>query len=538
MEKKKCVLFVRVSTEYQDYTEQTSNLSRYAALHGYPLENQVIIANKESGTKLSFEDREGFTQLFKVLDEGEVTAVFVAEVSRIGRRDDVIARFKRVLIERKINLYVQLDEFRLFNEDGSLNSNGIIMFNIVATLAEREMIEKKSRFNRGKARAVREGRLQSGKPMFGYKYDEEKTRLIEDEEAASCVRDIYNMYARGKSMIEIYDFLVQDGRFPEKFPLKTDREIKKGMIAQILANASYCGRLRKRCATRYPAIITEKMFDEVAEARKRRKNDCKINTKNIYYAKQLIFYRSKEGKDYAMVPLRGTVVYKCKKFKCALSINLIDTIVLGEARYEWFAFQDSVTEQVKNMKARYAMKCRELDQKIKEIKEQQKRLDDIYVRGRLTMKEYDSRMYELDEEKETCEASKLEYAQQLSDAESNSKKPFLAIARNIMEMDDVTRKELVKAMIEKVVVSDSADGKSKRIDVYTKSGDLNTYRYYVRSREIEFPTVLSSTYKSMFGFGTDLENPLLKEYKQTYGSLRMKTSDFSIIRFSRKKKDK
>jgi len=537
MEKKKCVLFVRVSTEYQDYSEQTSNLSRYAALHGYPVENQVIIANKESGTKLSFEDREGFTQLFKVLDEGDVTAVFVAEVSRIGRRDDVIARFKRVLIERKINLYVQLDEFRLFNEDGSLNSNGIIMFNIVATLAEREMIEKKSRFNRGKARAVKEGRLQAGKPMFGYKYDDERTKLVEDEDAASCVRDIFNMYARGKSMIEIYDFLVQEGKFPEKFPVKTDREIKKGMIAQILANASYCGRLRKSCATRYPAIITEKMFDEVAEARKRRKNDVKINTKNIYFAKQLIFYQS-SGKEYAMVPLRGTVVYKCKKFKCALSINLIDTIVLGEARYEWFAFQDSVTEQIKNMKARYAMKCAELDQKVKEIEEQQKRLDDIYVRGRLTMKEYDSRMYELDCEKESCEASKLEYAQLLSDAESNSKKPFLAIARNIMEMDDVTRKELVKAMIEKVVVRESEDRKCKIIEVRTKSGDINTYKYHVRSREIEFPTVLSSTYRSMFSFGQDCESPLMKEYRQTYGSLRMKTSDFSIIRFSRKKKDK
>ena len=528
MEKKKCVLFVRVNSE------QTSNLSRYAEMHGYSLENQVIVANKESGTKLSFEDREGFTQLFKVLDEGEVTAVFVAEVSRIGRRDDVIARFKRVLIDRKINLYVQLDEFRLFNEDGSLNSNGIIMFNIVATLAEREMLEKKSRFNRGKVRAVKEGRLQAGNPIFGYKYDDERTKLIEDEEAASCVRDIYNMYARGKSMNEIYDFLVQEGKCPEKFPVKTDRHVKQGIICQILANASYAGRKRKGCATVYPAIVKREVFDFVEQERKRRKNECKINTKYVYYAKGLIFYKSKSGKDYAMVPVRGTVVYKCDKFKCALSINLIDTIVLGEARYEWFAYQESLESQVKNMKARVERESAEQELKIKECEEQQERINDLYVRGRINMHDFDARSNGLDHEIWVCKQKILALKQSLSEVESSSKKPFLGVARSILDMDDITRKELVQAMIERVTVFDEEEG-VKRIEVRTKSGDLNTYRYFVRSREVEFPTVLSSTYKSMFGFGKDVESPLMKEFKQRYGNLRMKTRDFVMIRFERKR---
>ena len=54
---RKCILFVRVSTLQQSYTEQAKQLAIYAQTKGFATENQIVIANKESATKLSFEER-------------------------------------------------------------------------------------------------------------------------------------------------------------------------------------------------------------------------------------------------------------------------------------------------------------------------------------------------------------------------------------------------------------------------------------------------------------------------------------------------
>ena len=89
MKTKKCILFVRVSTLQQSYKEQAKQLAIYAQSKGFSTENQIIIANKESATKLSFEEREGLKEFYdRIESDDSIKAVFVAEVSRIARRED------------------------------------------------------------------------------------------------------------------------------------------------------------------------------------------------------------------------------------------------------------------------------------------------------------------------------------------------------------------------------------------------------------------------------------------------------------------
>jgi DNA invertase Pin-like site-specific DNA recombinase len=81
----KCILLVRVSSYVQNYEAQMDDLIKYAEKLGYTKENQIIIANKESG-KLSEEEREGLTEMFQYLEsdtQKQINAVFVWEVSRI-----------------------------------------------------------------------------------------------------------------------------------------------------------------------------------------------------------------------------------------------------------------------------------------------------------------------------------------------------------------------------------------------------------------------------------------------------------------------
>ena len=49
---KKFIIFSRISSTGQEYSEQTSRVCNLAVQYGYPPENHIIIEEKESGIKL------------------------------------------------------------------------------------------------------------------------------------------------------------------------------------------------------------------------------------------------------------------------------------------------------------------------------------------------------------------------------------------------------------------------------------------------------------------------------------------------------
>ena len=50
---KKFIIFSRISSTGQEYSEQTSRVCNLAVQYGYPPENHIIIEEKESGIKLT-----------------------------------------------------------------------------------------------------------------------------------------------------------------------------------------------------------------------------------------------------------------------------------------------------------------------------------------------------------------------------------------------------------------------------------------------------------------------------------------------------
>lgn len=83
---KKAILLVRVSTEKQNFDEQEKQLYNMAITDGFK-DNEIIpIAEKESGIKLSEDERKGLNRLKEEISKGGVNTVYVWEVSRIGRK--------------------------------------------------------------------------------------------------------------------------------------------------------------------------------------------------------------------------------------------------------------------------------------------------------------------------------------------------------------------------------------------------------------------------------------------------------------------
>ena len=75
-ENKKAIIFARVSTEAQDYTEQVNRMTAVALADGYSKSNLVVISNKESAIKLAEDEREGLKQLQSAISADSRAGLF------------------------------------------------------------------------------------------------------------------------------------------------------------------------------------------------------------------------------------------------------------------------------------------------------------------------------------------------------------------------------------------------------------------------------------------------------------------------------
>ena len=145
---KKAILLVRVSTEKQNFDEQEKQLYNMAITDGFK-DNEIIpIAEKESGIKLSEDERKGLNRLKEEISKGGVNTVYVWEVSRIGRKKKVIFSIVELLQQHKIQLIVKEPFIKLLNDDGSINDGAETILTLFAQMAESEMRNKQARWQR------------------------------------------------------------------------------------------------------------------------------------------------------------------------------------------------------------------------------------------------------------------------------------------------------------------------------------------------------------------------------------------------------
>ena len=139
-ENKKAIIFARVSTEAQDYTEQVNRMTAVAMADGYTKSNLVVISNKESAIKLSEDEREGLQQLQSAIAaDSAINAVYVFEISRLSRRMDVISSVVQWLTDSHIQLVCDTPNVRLFKRDGSVSFGDQMMIYLMDVMAAQEM---------------------------------------------------------------------------------------------------------------------------------------------------------------------------------------------------------------------------------------------------------------------------------------------------------------------------------------------------------------------------------------------------------------
>ena len=256
-ENKKAVIFARVSTEAQDYTEQVNRMTAVAIADGYTKSNLVVISNKESAIKLAEDEREGLQQLQSAIAaDSAINAVYVFEISRLGRRMDVISSVVQWLTDSHIQLVCDTPNVRLFERDGSVSFGGQMMIYLMGVMAAQEMKIKKERFANGKKRNKELGLYNGERLAFGYTVVNK--REVVNEAEAEVIRTAYQMYANdanrtAQTNSDIANYLRVNGicKYSDKF-------FSAGRVAKFIAYPKYRG-----------TIVSEELWDKCNEIRQK-----------------------------------------------------------------------------------------------------------------------------------------------------------------------------------------------------------------------------------------------------------------------------
>ena len=270
----KALAILRVSTTSQTIDEQKEELIAFLKGQGYdeiiPLEAVGASAIKMDDKYLELVDRVKTA----IVEDREIKAAGVWELSRLGRNEVILFQFKEFFIQHKIQFICKQPYMRLLEEDGSVNAGMELAFSLYATMSKQEMAEKKARFRRTKKAMASRGEYVGGH-IVPYGYRIESGEFVVDEEESKAVRLAFELYSCGE-----YSASSLAKELNERGYSITDRK-----VSRILAYRGYIGEAVGELGTQFPPIVSKELFDKVEKVREDNKLNMRRGDKTILGAK-------------------------------------------------------------------------------------------------------------------------------------------------------------------------------------------------------------------------------------------------------------
>lgn len=494
----KAILLVRVSTEAQDFTEQEKEIYQMAINDGYKPEDIIPICEKESGIKLEEEERAGLNRMKELIESGiGVDCVYCWEVSRIARRKKINFSVLEYLTEHKVQLIIKNPSITLFNRDGSINEGAEVVFTLFSQMAESEMRTKKERFKRSKDARRKQGYFTGGFVLYGYKVDEDK-KLVINEDEAEIVKMIYTMYLSGKySYRSLAKEIQAMGIFTDKTFITAQTAIKK-----ILCNTAYAGvpsaegsyMKLKTEGNVYPALVSVDMVERCKELAKKNIILPKKKYSTVYFGKGIL--RCPDcGK--VMMAVKSRNFYHCTKCgnKNIININMVDSALWLCASPLYAVKMEAKTE---GQKEYYETQIVLLNQKIevaqKDIEGIQKRADGIerraYVDGTMDIEKADNYIADLNKKIDAQKKEIASYNAQIQDYQNllfqykaEYEGEYMDDVSNIT--DDKVRYDIIHQMIKWATITKLPKNKMLTvITIYDYLDEKHTYLLDSRNHKI------------------------------------------------------
>lgn len=243
-------LYYRLSRDEDEELNSLNNqrkiIYNFAVSNGH----EVIGESFDDNVSGMHFNREGIDKIYEAVEAGEIEAIIVKDLSRLGRHRTQTALFIDYLRERNVRVLSATENIDTFNENDDL----IIGFKGLVN----------DFYARDGSRRVRTGYRQKQKegivtiPPFGYFKDKNTKKVVVVEEAAETVRMIFSAYIGGSGMKAIARTLNEQRRktpalmqmelLNKRLPNTQDGILKKylwdaTMVGRILKDESYIGTL-------------------------------------------------------------------------------------------------------------------------------------------------------------------------------------------------------------------------------------------------------------------------------------------------------
>lgn len=402
----KVLVFLRVSTESQELEEQRKEMIDFVQLYGYTLDDIIFIEDKgASAIKLNDKYLDMIDAIISYIESGEIDCVAVWAVNRLARNEVMFAQIKSQLVENKIQLLVKTPTLQLLNPDGTVNSGSELALSLFSTMAQQEMLERKSKFKRTKKSYAPKGMYTGGTAKrFGYKVVNKY--FVEDEYDGEIVKLIFQLYSTGK-----YSYYSLAEELNKRGYKKSNGENKfhAYYVGDILECPAYYGAPMEKHNNRvYPPLISKEIFDKCAEIREknkiviRKRNDDEkpLATRLIRCTECGCLYLS-DGSQYKCCKHNKKESKYCPNNLC-IQKKLMDKLVWRVAstvhlEFLWSLSDEKLDEYTKEIEI-IDKKINTITNSINSVQKKKQRVIDTFVEGLIDKENRDHKLNKINDE--------------------------------------------------------------------------------------------------------------------------------------------
>ncbi|MEQ8169770.1 MAG: recombinase family protein [Candidatus Eremiobacterota bacterium] len=456
---KRVAIYIRVSTQEQaeagySVPEQKEKLINHCKAQGWMIYD-IYIDPGYSGENLA---RPALQKLISEVENFDIVLVY--RLDRLSRRVLDACRFIEEIFQSNHITFVSLTE--------SINTatpNGLMIFHMIASVAQNERMTIKERLKMGKEGRAKEGLYHGSGTPIGYDYIEGK--LIINEYEALQVREIYYLYLQGHGTRKIAEILRSKG-----YKHKKGSWIHGSSVVNVLKNPIYTGQIRHKNSIfqgQHEPIISKETFNQVKAIRRNRKSmNTKVYTPNSLLSGMLFCgfcggryairlgcdrTKTKNYRYYTCYSRNGTR-HMVKDPNCKNKIwreenldSIIEKKILHLSIEEFKVKSPEKKEPVREKKI--------IEKRIEDLNKKINKLLDLYqVDSTAEIKEIGERIRNLHEEKKALEETLEGYKEEKKPVIINKEfKNFINAVPDAWKNSSLQEKrKILEILIEKVVV--------------------------------------------------------------------------------------
>ena len=255
MSMKQAAIYLRVSTDQQNYDRQKKELEDYCKRN--QLEIKYLFEEKESGRK---DDRPEFKKLCE-LTKDDIQVVVVWEISRLSRKAYMILKVAEDFAQKGISIFAFKENLTTLDNNGNFDKFARLVLSVLANYAQDELETFRERSLSGKKHKLLSGEMDyTFKPPYGYRKNNKKLVINEDE--AEQIKKLFELFVYGHKSTR---------------QLAISYGWTQNRVSYALKNPAYMGEVKYKydpsIPLYVPAIISKELYYAAQDILKQRRGN-------------------------------------------------------------------------------------------------------------------------------------------------------------------------------------------------------------------------------------------------------------------------